>query len=358
MKLYATGPLKATFAKLVFSQSVRLDLYDTLSAYIRDGVDLYTILTKVGNEYRVTGPFDVRDTVLLEWAAAMDRGSLSFSSAIAPWIPASEVMLLQSGEESGDLPGAFDSAIFSASAVQEMKNTVVKAITLPLILLAMVVGLFIGADKFILPAFAEVAPPSSWPQGSQTFYWVAYWISSSLLSILAAFAATIALLAWLLPNFARPARDIIDRAPPFSVYRSLQSATFLVSLSAQMRCGVPLSDAIDNLREVASPYVAYRLHQISIRLGLSGNPGRALDTGFLDLETGIKVRLLSETSSLDRAMDSIGKSSISESLNSISRKSKLANGLIGVLVAASLIWMSLSTQAISQSLTKAAGAGL
>lgn len=358
MHLYATNPITGRFAKFRFSQGLRLDLYDTLAAYIRDGVDLHTILTKVGNEYRSTNFLDVRDTILLEWAAAMDRGSLSFSGAITPWVPASEVMLIRSGEESGDLPAAFDSVMFSASSIQQMKSRVIKAVAIPLVTLALLIGMFVGADKAILPAFSELAPRDTWPATGQALYLISHGLAESILFILAGVVASAAVLGWLLPNFTGRFRELLDRGPIFSTYRSLQSATFLVSLSAQMRCGIPLADAIDNLMEISSPYVAYRLHQTSIRLGLGGNPGRALDSGFLDMETGIKVRLLSETTSLDKAMDSIGRSSISESLGSIERKARFVAIVNGFLIAASLIWMSFSMQAITQSLQSAAGAGV
>jgi type II secretory pathway component PulF len=69
----------------------------------------------------------------------------------------------------------------------------------------------------------------------------------------------------LLPVWTGPVRKLIDELPLFSLYKAWTGLGFLLSLSALLKAGVSLRDALEMLVRRSPPYIAERLQAVMDR---------------------------------------------------------------------------------------------
>lgn len=352
MNLYSLNSFEAWQVRLFFTTGARIDLYETIAEYLRDGIDVYTILTKLGAEYTKATKGDVRAMILREWAAAMDIGALAFSEAVRPWVPPSEVMLFKAGEDSGELAEALDNVIFATGTVRTMFFSVLKSLSYPTILLLLFGGMVYGIAAFMVPNMENVVPREKWPASSQGLATISDYVRTSWYMIIIYFVGTIFAFKMSVSHIVGPIRVKMDKFPPWNLSRSIQSSVFLITIASQMKAGVPLVDALENMKALSGKYVSFYIRQMLIRMNADGDIGSALDSGFLDKETGIKVRLLAETSGLENGMDSIGKKAIKGTQSIIEAVSKVVQTLVLMMIAAFIAWTFLSMNAVNQTIAQ------
>lgn len=353
--LFTMNQSEYWFCSVQFGASIRIAMYEQIISFLRDGIPLHDLLSKLGNEYTKAKKGDPRGMVFSELAAALNN-SVSLSAALTNWAPTAETTLIQAGEDSGLIVQAFENAIFATKATQEMKSVVVKALAYPAALLAGLGGLLSLYAFKVMPTIANIASPELWPKGAQAFYSLCNFVRDDLIYTMPFVTAVLIGISLTLPRLVGPARRYLDYIPPYNLYRAFHSSIFLISLAALMASGTPINESVQSVKAQANKYVRGHLSKILTAFGSGMDAGDSLNaSGFLGFEMAVAVKVYASTGSIKEKMKSIGESAIRDSIAVIARVSMVINTVIMLLVVGCMMWAITSVNAITGVAVQMAG---
>ncbi|GKT37809.1 type II secretion system F family protein, partial [Aduncisulcus paluster] len=104
--------------------------------------------------------------VLAEVSSRLDSGS-KLDEAMHGFIPAEEVMLINSGVNSAKLYEALDLAVRLIQARKKIINSMRKALTKPTLWMCALVVLLLVISRFAMPKFAQLSNPEHWESGAK-----------------------------------------------------------------------------------------------------------------------------------------------------------------------------------------------
>ncbi|MEW9809025.1 MAG: type II secretion system F family protein [Candidatus Symbiodolus clandestinus] len=323
----ALQQLDYRLAKMAFGSSIRLDFYQALLLLLDNQVRLNEALKELYRVYshegrKASAPVAI---VINDCLTGMKEG-IAFSERLSAWVPIEEGMLLQSGEAAGRLAAAFGETEKLIEAKKQIVSAVAGAVTYPIALIAMSGFLLNMVATELVPQLAQLVDPKSWTG------------SAAILNVLASFTTDYGLLTvgivitlavvigFSLPRFNGPGRIWLDKLPPWSLYRMIQGATFLLNVSALIQSGMQLNMALAKLAVSTSPWLKVRINSTLKQLAAGKNFGEALcATGyhFPDAKANRFLSVIAEYSGLDIALAKFGRSWLTETVQGIQKISKL-----------------------------------
>ncbi|WP_137297141.1 type II secretion system F family protein [Psychromonas sp. SP041] len=346
--------MKLAWAKFSLSTSQRLSIYKKIAVFLEEQVPLDVILMKLSDAYTKLSPSDARGIMLGEWYKDIENGK-KLSQAMASWVPPGEAMLIRAGEQSDDLGVAFLNALDSTQASKDMKGAIIGSLAYPCILFTMLFFIVYMFSTQAVPELVETLDPASWPDATKKLYVLSQFVESYWWTVLLAIVGGTYALGWSLGNVTGSVRLILDKIPPWSMYKSFQSSIFLISSASMLKTGIPLFESFKGLKKMSSKYVASHLDIIMTKMEEGAKNGEALDSGFLDKETGIDISIFSQTDNIQDAMDSIGRASIKNSIERINAISGALNIIAMMCVTGFIGWIYYCFWALSQSMGNVVG---
>lgn len=298
--------LELLWRQYAFRAQERADVWQLL-ADVLDGTgeELGTMMEAVAEGYVLQGRKTLA-SVLLEIRAGL--GDNDLPDRLRPYCGMTERILFQGlGEQS---PGA----LFAASARLlrgqiKMRQAILGAIFMPLLLVVCFFGLVLFFGISLLPAFAEVIDFQRLP-GIQR------WIVNACLAVSANPAA---LGLWMAGGglalfgtmrwWTGPGREIADQFPPFSLMRLQAGSGFLFAVVEYGRSNQEVTtDLLERLADAAPPYARSRIRAIAREFSAAnGNLGEAslrAGQGFPALELVAVLRTLwNKPGGIDRIGD-------------------------------------------------------
>lgn len=304
---------------------IRAEFYEDLAESLDDKAVLVTELTK-----HLTRAHKKRSKLAglyALWLRRMD--TMSFTAALKGTVPGMDSLVLQASEQTGNLPQGLRFLTFSVRAVAKIKGAIMGAITMPVIVGNMIVGMLYGFGAFMVPILSAIVPPERWPGMGKLMYALSSVVLNYGLLIYAMLGITIGALIWALPNWSGPVRRKFDNVIPFSVYRDYNSAVMLVSLSGLMQSGASLVGSLKSMRASSPPWMAWHLGQVLQKLDReSASPARAFNTGILPEDIYERVVDYGERSGFQTALKKIGAQALEKLDKSVQAKAKLMNSLL------------------------------
>jgi len=255
-------------ARLLFRGDERIEFYQTLAAYLERSIRLTEALPEI-RELEIEGRpawlhwTSPLATAIPHWLyRILDHGD-GFEKVMSGWLPAEEAMIFASIAQAG----LTAENLRDLAAISEKQTKWKKALWRAFRPLVGVSVLFIAAfwqlSTSLFPHLFEVLPSGTELDGSAlalknaSDFFAAYGALVMGVTILAPFG-----LARLLPRWTGGARTYCEGLPLFSLYRRWTGLGFLLSLSALLKAGASLIDALELLRDRAQPYVAERLSAV------------------------------------------------------------------------------------------------
>lgn len=351
--LYTMNKFEYHLYKTLLGNDQRMQLFDKIASFLEDGVDLHRVLTKLGEKYAENGDTDPRSKVLLEWAAGMNEG-VPFSACISQWVPASESMLIRAGEEAGEIAESIRNAMFATQSVKEMKGKLTSELSYPVALMLALVGMLYMISTVVMPELAQVQNPEMWPSSSKSLYSLTEFVRDSWYLLIIGVVGFGYGLGHMMPRLTGPIRAALDNVIPFSTYRSVQSSIFMISVASQMKTGVPIVDAVETMEKMSNRYISWHLNKILLKLNSGVIVGKALNSGFMDRETGVDIEVLGETSNLQDAMVKIGSRAIENTMESITKMASILRVISLLMLTIFIGWTFSSIQSITQGIAAAA----
>lgn len=332
-----------------FLPSKRMALYERLADYLQDGISLVETLEKFREWYAEL--HDGRAKIIGEWLHAMRAGE-SFQAAVAPWVEPTERMLIDAGEKSGDLVAGLREAAYINQARRKIRSTVVGALFMPALLFAAFIGLLVGLSNTLVPKLEAMLPLEQWPDISLMYRAMAVTVRDHGVTVGMAFVGLFAVAVAMMPRLKRGrVRSVLDRIPPFNLYRAIQSSSFLVSLASQLRAGVPVETGIQNIARISMPWAKSHAAEMLRRIARGEEPGRAMNTGMMEKELAMDVQAYAETSNFSVAISKIGRRLVERTLSRVKQVSTGINMLAIILLGALVIWTLVAFGSVIMELT-------
>ncbi len=343
------------FAKFQFNLKVRIDLYKKISSFLSSGVPIHDIVTELKNEYKKQKKGDIRVTVLTDIDNGMSMG-ISFGVMLASWCPPSEAMIIQAGENSGSLEKSFENAIKITESASRMKSAIISEISYPMILLLMLSGLIYMFSTEAIPQLTAVLPVENWPEASKKLHSMSMFVKDDWWVVVASVIGFISLAIYTMPRTTGMPRKILNKIPPWSIYKTFQSSVFLISTAAMMGTGKPIFEAIKELKQMSPKYISWELNKILVDIEQGSTPGDAINIGkFLDIDTGIDVAIYGKVANLNTALDTIGSESIENGIVKIKNTAGALKNIVLFGVAGYIAWVYYAFYSLTQSIGAQAG---
>ena len=328
-----------------FNARSRERLYRKLAALMSAGVRmmdaLQSLLTRASRKRGADS--DPTVIVLRDVITAINDGR-PLAEALAPWVPASERVLVAAGEAAGNVQEALGFAADSITNVKAMHTAVRSGLAYPTVLLAVALGLIYFIGVYVVPKLAVVGRPDQWTGTAHGLYVFSQFVASpAALVVPTAIIALIAGVSAMMPYSQGTFRIYLDKIPPWSLYRMVVGSGFLLSLASLVRAGVPIFQALNTIRESASPWLAERIDAAVAGLrGGKTNLGEALDAsgyGFPDVEMVDDLVVFASLPNFDGVLYDIGLRWMDDGVKTVQAQARVLNGFALLLLAGVIGWV-------------------
>lgn len=318
------------------STNQRLHLYGQLHLYLKNNHKLDVALTEMYNIYSEDGkkPRNRIALMMKEILTGMASG-FSFSDSFAPYIPEGEFFLISAGEKSSYLKEAMMQATRLIKGKQRIAASMRKAFVYNIFLSLMMVGVLVVAAYYLIPQSMIMIKPEQLTGFAYAVYAMSQFVVHSGIYALVFVIGLVYLIRWSQPNYIGRHRVTLDHFWPFSLYRTVNGATFLISLSSLMQANVQTSDALKELAEHASPYIRQRI--LAARSGLHHGQGlgeslHGSGYQFPDPEAIRHLRILGSKSGVEIAIAQFADDWLEEAITKTDTIADIAKNIGMVLV--------------------------
>lgn len=285
------------------------------------------------------------------------RKGLTLSDGLKEYMSDVEYSLFKASEKSGNIV----EGIKAVRKIKQIKSTAIKQIISGLAYPSFLFAFFMGMVYFLgNKVFSAVSGIVSEQQLKTTILYVYYVLSKPvnmaiLIISVVGFFVMIGLITF---KFVSPARKVLDRYPPFSVYRFFQGVVFLYALAYLMKSGYTLTQALQEIGRT-SKYFSIIVPELKRRIESSDNLGEAMiKTGWHipSLDTADLLSVISSYTGFEEKMLSTAESLTQKAIDSLSGLSKIiqtvAIVLIGLGVLGYLAGMQQVLSMATQNLTR------
>lgn len=292
-----------------FGLKARRKFYEKLYRFTSRGIPLDAALE---NLYRRAKSNKLSTQhVLRQLLIAQKAGQVKFGEALSEWVPASEAILVQAGEDAGskELPGAFQRASFVAKAGSEIRSSIIGNAIQPMILFLLVLIILLGASFFLLPLLSEIQPDQSqWPMLTSVLFFVGmavrtYWWVGVLLVVGGGWLVMRSLSRWVSPMRRRVDKWLF----PYTLYRVYNAGGVMIALSSLTQQGVPFTKSLPIMASVSNPWLKDHLYRALNAIRASVPTGKALDTGLFEKDLAADLQDYDQAQSLEAVMEQIGQ---------------------------------------------------
>lgn len=337
-------------AKRAFGLKRRIRTYRKLAKLLRNRKPLLEALKLLHN----TATQDGRDEnsplaiVYQDLIRGIEQGQ-NFATALEEWAPPTERMIIASGETSGRLENVLDAVVRNMQSQGAILSSVVKGSIYPGFLLAGVLYAINMYGNDVIPAFTIGQDPEKWTGIAYSMYIVSVFAQNYLWVAVAALMIIAIVIFASLPRWRGELRARFDKYPPWSIYRMLQGNAFLSTLAAFMSAGTTQLNALQKMRDVATPWLRERIDGAIVGLKSGLNLGESLyECGydFPDKEIIGEMQVDSSLSGFDVSLTELADSWLEESVDKVQAIMAFVFVFGIVLMGVVLAWMILGISAI------------
>lgn len=306
--------LRDRLRKLSFGASRRVDFYRDLAAFDTAGLPTFRAIPRLNAIARRRGR---RMRWLRDLTADLMRSAgrgRSLADAMRPWVPPEESALLEAGERSGQLRDALIECALIIERRRQIYMTLLAALIPSALMVSALLGLMAMIVKMVVPEARKLLPESEFAKLTlaPAFFTASDWFMAALPFVLGAVAIGGALTAATLSRW-RPVgvRAWLDRrVPPWTLYVMVQASFLLVTLSAMMRAGTPMAQAVEAVQRRAAPWMRAHLRRILTRLAQGREPADALDAGVLPARIEDRLMVYAELPEFAQVMRAMSADAI------------------------------------------------
>lgn len=261
--------------KFEFSTDKRYKLYNKLAQLLTNGVSLDVALQQL-ERIASRGRGSIMAKLYARWRRNMANGK-NFGLCVAPYVPSSEAMLIETGANSGKLIDALRNAADAIEQQSKVKKAIITATAYPGVLTGMLIASMVLSAFKVIPTFEEILPLEEWEGVSYAVAISSRFIREYGMIIGACVLLFIFVVSFSLPRWTGRSRIFFDKFPPYSLYKMWQGSSFLLAISSLMAAGVKLDEtSLARISRKADPYLSERVRAIRKSISAGENLGDAL----------------------------------------------------------------------------------
>lgn len=201
----------------------------------------------------------------------------------------------------------------------------------------------------LVPTLRQSVPLEKW-NALQLCVWYFYVVVTDYWYVIIIVLLSVSFIAWKsLSVWTGKIRFWFDRLPPYSIYKRLNGATFILNVNAMLSAGIPVESAINHmLQSCESPWMLERLEALRDAIN-SGeeNLGTALDNigyEFPGDAAIIKMKSLFETSNAEGSLKRFAGKWLEKTVTSVENTGEVlrTSGYFGCAVSVGLLILIMS----------------
>lgn len=260
--------LRRFIVRKTFGAKHRMQFYDALRFLIENNQQLKPALQQMRDVWTDFGTKWHPYAELLDDcidAVRVNSDEHTLENTLARWLPYTEASVISAGIRSGRLPDTLRYASALTTSGDRIRQAIWQMSIYPLGLIAMLSGMLSVLNGQLIPLLIQVSPPEKWTGALGFIYSVSVFISLYGIAGGVCVALLVFWICWSFPRWHRPdrLRRIFDCLMPWSVYKDIQGATFLLNTGILLQSGVKLKEALVILQQSASPWLAVRIDAIT-----------------------------------------------------------------------------------------------
>lgn len=353
-----SGAISLWFARRFFSLDERISFFGRLAELLDANFSLRAALETYYRGFsEKLKKDDTRIIFLRDVLGGLAEGR-DLSEALAPWVGPSERILLEAGEKSGYLAESLRSCGRVAKNAKEIRQAVTGSLIDPAINGTFFIGTAIYYAVALMPSLAKLSDPAHWTGTLYLWYVVSEWLrnySAATGILLLALGAA----SWWSLSRLRPgtARRWLDRIPPWSLYRRIQGAIVLTSVSAMLKSGMTLRATLERVRDRSPAYLEGKLEEMLDRLGgeslKQDQIADVFDVNLLAPEEVVEIGIYAKTKTISESLVALADHNTQSTMQWIKARIEGVGFLIDILAA---VYTTISLLAL-MGLSSAIGGG-
>lgn len=330
-----------------FDLKKRLEFYRIIRTFTHNGISIQTSLRLYGDMIKKYNN-DTSMKFLVDDILRMMANGVRFERAIAFWVPSQESAIIEASSQ--DVANACNVVTNFAENMTSIKSALVGALTYPAVMVVVLIASLLSFSEFVLPLMVKLSPPQNWPPMAQNLYALTTFIHNNLTLIAVTLIAVTVLSIASLSRFTfMPVRNILDKLPPWNIYKPYTATTFLIALASMLKTGSSFNNAIHKMGITATPYLLHFLRRIVIRLSAGSGFGESLVIGLFEGNLLISLTVFATTNNLEKGIKFLADENLEEQRLVFIKKGRILGYTMMIAVTAVIGWVMLSLYGIQSS---------
>lgn len=335
--------LNRGWARLQFTAHARLRLYRKIAKMLSNGLPLLKVLEELEMRASHEGrkPNEAEAVVLSDWRRVVQNGGM-LSEAMQWWVPHTEQMIVMAGEQSGRLELALSTVSAVVTSGRRIRTAIVGGLTYPLVIFVMTIGYLYLFGKLVIPRFEMIVSPERWHGVAHSLYTMSRFVQGGMIYCVILVVLLMVALFYSMPRWTGNARVIVDRYPPYSVYRLIVGCGFLVAFSSLQAAGFTVEKSLNRLADNAQPWLRERIDDMLFGVKSGLNVGEAMkNTGYRFPSTEIvdDLCVYAEYNGFTEALHALADEWMQEGVTIIEAQMRIINGIAIITLALVLSWL-------------------
>lgn len=342
-----------------FNLPCRQALYEGLGYLVASDVAPLAALQAMRDEYDAADARGARYQLICLLCDDMDKGH-SLSTSLADWIPASELMIIESyGSSNQRMAQGLAAAGEHTRRMQAIKGRMAAEAIKPSLALLFSCLLLVGGYHQ-LSVYTSMIPVHEWPGLAQRFHAMAGLLADNLGWVLICLPVLLWLGRWLIVTVPQqgPLARAYDRYRPqadrfslFAMYRTYSAYSFLTSFAVLTRNGLGPQAALERLYDQASDYLRQHIDRMLPGVQAGQNAGEALTgTQLFDLEQALRIRIVARTGGFAAAIERIAEEAFTVTEKQIVRLMRTYTVAATLTFGVVFVWAALSQLSITSTM--------
>lgn len=333
--------LTSKFNKLDFTAKKQQLFLEDLSVLIADGVPANRAIEMLKDIYK-SGPKKA--------AIAISQGVASgktLAESMIGWFDINTIELIRVGEEGGMLAEIVKNASDALSRKAGSIAAVISALLYPITVLIAGCFIMVYINNSIFVDFKQIKPVDTWPAIGKELIFFANLIQDWYWLLIIAIIAIIAILSYMLPNYVGDYRKLLDKLPPFNIYRTLAAARFMDNLGLLIINGVVFKKALSIMQKNATPYLLTHIINMEHLLATGkDNIADVLNTDLISTNDILRLRVIAEAKGFEHSLIRLGAYAAKKGSNTIKTTAKISGFALLGLGGGMIMFMVLSIYSV------------
>lgn len=306
-----------------FSSKKQLAFLEDLYLLINDGIPANRAIEMMSQV--TTG---ITKEVALSLGKKISQGQ-PLAEGMKEWFAPNVVEIVRVGEAGGALAQTIKSAINMLSQQGVAMSAIVGQVTYPMIVIVMGCCIVLYLKGGVFEQFKAIKPVALWPDAGRTLLSLAEFIQSYWWTTIVGSIVFVIALRWLFFNYVGSFRPLLDKYPPFSLYRKMAAARVLETLGLLVANGVVFKSALKVMQYQANPYIASHLVQMEGLLSRGkSNIADVLDTGLVEDSDLMRLRVMAEVKGFEHGLVRMGIRGTEEATKTMKMIAKIVGGIL------------------------------